>query len=250
MANDDQTNLAVNSTTNQKNSQKRFQENPHSFLEYREVLQNYLKQGVIEFVPDSDSDSNNVTFYLPYREIIRKDCPSSKPHIAFDASSHDTNSPSLISCQHIRPNLYPEIFDILLRFRLNAVAFAADMKQAFLQITLNEKDMDITKCFISNDLCDEPRPPSVYRFTRVLFSISSSAILLSATLKHHLKKYLEKYTNTVDFLNENIYVDDIIESRLFLYQALTITLEVIKIFEDASISLHKGQTNSKSLHKA
>ncbi|GFT06592.1 integrase catalytic domain-containing protein [Trichonephila clavipes] len=33
-------------------------------------------------------------------------------------------------------------------------------------------------------------------------------------------------------------------------QALKITLEATKIFEDASISLHKWQTNSKSLHKA
>ncbi|GFQ67773.1 integrase catalytic domain-containing protein [Trichonephila clavata] len=57
---------------------KRFQKNPHLFLEYREVLQNYLKQGIIELVPDSDSDSNNVTFYLPHREVIRKDRPFSQ----------------------------------------------------------------------------------------------------------------------------------------------------------------------------
>ncbi|GFY40423.1 uncharacterized protein TNIN_71421 [Trichonephila inaurata madagascariensis] len=56
---------------------KRFQKNPHLFLEYREVLQNFLKQGIIELFPNSDSDSNNVTFYLPHREVIRKDRLSS-----------------------------------------------------------------------------------------------------------------------------------------------------------------------------
>ncbi|GFU08700.1 retrovirus-related Pol polyprotein from transposon 412 [Trichonephila clavipes] len=40
------------------------------------------------------------------------------------------------------------------------------------------------------------------------------------------------------------------KSQPFVNQALTITLEATKIFEDASISLHKWQTNSKSLHKA
>ncbi|GFS32225.1 uncharacterized protein TNIN_168651 [Trichonephila inaurata madagascariensis] len=229
---------------------KRFQKNPHLFLEYREVLQNYLKQGIIELVPDSDSDSNNVTFYLPHREVIRKDRPSSQLRIVYDASSHDANSPSLNSCLHIGPNLYPEIFDILLRFRLNAVAFTADMKQAFLQIMLNEEDRDGTKFLLSNDPFDESQLPSVYRFTKVLFGKSSSPFLLSATIKHHLKKYLEKYTDTVNFLNENIYVDDIIGSQPFVNQALTITLEATKIFEDASISLHKWQTNSKFLHKA
>ncbi|GFQ90756.1 integrase catalytic domain-containing protein, partial [Trichonephila clavata] len=64
---------------------KLFQKNRHLFLEYREVLQNYLKQGIIELVPDSDSDSNNVTFYLPHREVIRKDRPSSQLRIVYDA---------------------------------------------------------------------------------------------------------------------------------------------------------------------
>ncbi|GFW96479.1 uncharacterized protein TNCV_4358011 [Trichonephila clavipes] len=73
---------------------------------------------------------------------------------------------------------------------------------------------------------------------------------LVPNIKHRLKKYSEKYTDTVNFLNENIYVDDIIGSQPFVNQALTITLEVTKIFEDASISLYKWQTNSKSLHKA
>ncbi|GFY53316.1 integrase catalytic domain-containing protein [Trichonephila inaurata madagascariensis] len=148
---------------------KRFQKNPHLFLEYREVLQNYLKQGIIELVPHSDSDSNNVTFYLPHREVVRKDHLSSQLRIVYDASAHDANSPFLNSCQHIGPNLYPEIFNILLRFRLNAITFTADMKQAFLQIMLNEEDREVTKFLFLNDPSDESQLPSVYRFTRVLF---------------------------------------------------------------------------------
>ncbi|GFY61944.1 integrase catalytic domain-containing protein [Trichonephila inaurata madagascariensis] len=234
-------------------SENQIMKNFESNIKYNEKAKqykNYLKQGIIELVPDSDSDSNNVTFYLPHREVIRKDSPSSQLRIVYDASSHDANSPSLNSCLHIGPNLYPEVFDILLRLRLNVVAFTADMKQAFLQIMLNEEDRDVTKFLFLNDPFDESELPSVYQFTRVLFGISSSPFLLSATIKHHLKKYLEKYTDTVNFLNENIYVDNIIGSQLIVNQALTITLEATKIFEDASISLHKWQTNSKSLHKA
>ncbi|GFY71611.1 uncharacterized protein TNIN_428761 [Trichonephila inaurata madagascariensis] len=79
-----------------------------------------------------------------------------------------------------RPNLYPEIFDILLRFKLNAVAFTADMKQAFLQIMLNEEDRDVAKnSLFLNDPSDESQLPSVYRFTRVLFGASSSPFLLA-----------------------------------------------------------------------
>ncbi|GFS41146.1 uncharacterized protein TNIN_66531 [Trichonephila inaurata madagascariensis] len=99
---------------------KRFQTDPHLFLEYRE------------------------------REVIRKDRPSSQLRIVYDASSHDANSLSLNSCLHIVPNLYPEIFDILLRFRLN------------------EEDRDVTKVLFSNHPSNESQLPSVYGFTRVL----------------------------------------------------------------------------------
>ncbi|GFU77891.1 uncharacterized protein TNCV_1138991 [Trichonephila clavipes] len=187
----------------------------------------------------SESDSRKFICSLNIeREAIRKDRPSSQLRIVYDASSHNANSLSLNSCLHIGPNLYPEIFDILLRFRLNAVAFTADMKQAFLQILLNEEDRVVTKLLFSNNPYDESRPPSVYWFTRVLFD-SSSPFLLSAIIKHHLKKYLGKYTNTVNFLKENIYVDDIMGCQLFENQALRITLEAIKNFEDTSIPLHQ-----------
>ena len=111
---------------------KRFQKNPDLFFEYRKLLPNYLKEDIIEYVPPSDCESNNVTFYLLHREVISKDRLLSQLHIAFDGSSHNKNSASLNSYLHVGLNLYPEVFDILLRFRFNAVAFAANMRQPFL----------------------------------------------------------------------------------------------------------------------
>ena len=65
-----------------------------------------------------------------------------------------------------------------------------------------------------------------------------------------MKKYFKKYVETIEFLNENIYVDDIIGSRSSVDQALNFSLETTKIFEDDSISLHKQKTNSLPLYKA
>ncbi|GFX47808.1 integrase catalytic domain-containing protein [Trichonephila clavipes] len=73
----------------------------------------------------------------------------------------------------------------------------------------NEEDRDVTKFLFSNDPSDESRLPSVYRFARVLFGISNSPFLLSATIKHHLKKYSEKYTDTGIEWDESL-PDDII----------------------------------------
>ena len=41
----------------------------------------------------------------------------------------------------------PEIFAILLRFRLHPAAIISDITQAFLQLTLDEKDRELTRFF-------------------------------------------------------------------------------------------------------
>ena len=50
----------------------------------------------------------------------------------------------------------------------------------------------------------------VYRFTRVVFGVSSSPFLLNATIRFHLEKYLETKESLVRHLLCSIYVDDVI----------------------------------------
>ncbi|XP_054716905.1 uncharacterized protein LOC129226328 [Uloborus diversus] len=227
---------------------KRFYRNPELYFEYKKVIDDYLRQKIIEPVINPDEE-DEVKFYLPHREIIRKERETSKLRIVFDASTHDSNCLFLNDCLHIGPNLYSKIFDILLRFRFHPIAYTTDMKQAFLQISLNEEDRDVTRFFFTDDPSEESIAPQVYKFTRVLFGISSSPFLLAGTLKYHLKQYTEKYPVTTKFLNDNIYVDDIICSLASVDEALSHTLESIAIFQDASLSLHKWRTNSKTLRE-
>ena len=65
--------------------------------------------------------------------------------IVFDASSHEPGSPSLNDFLEMGPNLLPEKFSVLLRFRLHKCAILGDVSQAFLQITLDTKDRDLTR---------------------------------------------------------------------------------------------------------
>ncbi len=46
---------------------KRFCRNSEQFVEYKKVLDNYLKEGIIESISNSRNE-NSVTFYLPRRE--------------------------------------------------------------------------------------------------------------------------------------------------------------------------------------
>ncbi|GFS67935.1 uncharacterized protein TNCV_1361861 [Trichonephila clavipes] len=133
------------------------------------------------------------------------------------------------------------------KFRENRVAFTADIKQAFLQIQLDEEDRDVTR-FLWNENPDGPEELiQSYRMTRVLFGVSSSPFLLAATIKHHLKRYVEKFPETCEMLNNSLYVDDLVSGRENVEQAFKTSLESVDIFKGASMILRKWQTNSTEL---
>ena len=84
-----------------------------------------------------------------YSTCLITRCPKvndTKWRIVFDASSHEKGAPSLNDTLEMGPNLLPEIFATLLRFRLNPMAIVGDIQQAFLQLQLDE-DRDLTRFF-------------------------------------------------------------------------------------------------------
>ncbi|GFY41397.1 integrase catalytic domain-containing protein [Trichonephila inaurata madagascariensis] len=71
--------------------------------------------------------------------------------------------------------------------------------------------------------------------TRVLFGVTSSQFLLNATIKHHLKRYVDKFPHTHKLLENNLYVDDVHIGEDNVDKALIVCLESYEIFKDASL---------------
>ncbi|GBN52144.1 hypothetical protein AVEN_1231-1 [Araneus ventricosus] len=213
---------------------RRFVRNPELYKSYQAILHDYLRQRIIELVPNT-CDTEHNTFYLPHREVVRNDRFSSKFRVVFDASSYDVGEVSLNDCLHIGPNLYPDIFDLLLRFRLYPIAFTADIKQAFLQIEVNGKDRDVSRFLFTDNPTDGSKLTQIYRFTRVLFGVNSSPFMLAATIKHHLRKYQGIYPETSEFLNNSIYIDDIIGGHQNTEDAYRTSTECMHIFREAGL---------------
>ena len=59
-----------------------------------------------------------------------------------DIRREKENQPSLYACLHPGPPLQNRLWDILLRERLYAILFTGDLKKAFLQIRIKEKERD------------------------------------------------------------------------------------------------------------
>ncbi|GFW62232.1 uncharacterized protein TNCV_4421211 [Trichonephila clavipes] len=134
---------------------------------------------------------------------------------------------------------------------MNPIAFVADIKMAFLMIEIDESERDFTRIFWDENpgIDLENKRLDIFRMTRVLFGIKSNPFLLAATIKHHLKKYVDIFPDTLNYLNQSLYVDDFLCGNVGVQAALTTCIESKQILEDASMDLRKWRTNSSELNQ-
>ncbi|GBN34930.1 hypothetical protein AVEN_210912-1 [Araneus ventricosus] len=142
----------------------------------------------------------------------------------------------------------PSNDSVLQRFE-SEIEYQNSRYRAFLQIEVDEKNRDVSRFLFNDDPTDGSKSPQIYRFTRVLFGVNSSPFMLAATIKHHLRKYQGIYPETSKFLNNCIYVDDIIGGHQNTEDAYRTSTECLHIFREAGMTLHKWQTNSEELRK-
>ncbi|XP_078384164.1 uncharacterized protein LOC144666642 [Oculina patagonica] len=229
---------------------RRLKRVPELLREYDQVIREQERDGVIEAVTNLEVGENGRTHYLPHHAVIRRDAKTTKVRVVYDASSRaDEKEPSLNDCLHVGPSLTQLLFDILVRFRCNRIALIADIEKAFLNIEVDVKDRDCLRFLWMDDLDKEEPMVVVYRFCRVVFGVSSSPFLLSATLRHHLKSYENEDAEFVRKVLEEFYVDDFNSGADSVEEAFTLYQKIKSRLEEASFRLRKWSSNSEDLIK-
>ena len=155
---------------------------------YDDIFQEQLQAGIIEEVHD-EGECGNVT-YLPHREVVKDQSVTTKVRIVFDASARLKGQPCLNDILYKGPCLNPELYNLLLQFRVYPIAIKGDIEKAYLQISVDEKDRDLLRFLWFKNLFNEHQVELCkYRFTRVIFGANCSQFLLNATIENHVSKY-------------------------------------------------------------
>nr|XP_015912433.1 uncharacterized protein LOC107443167 [Parasteatoda tepidariorum] len=179
----------------------------HILEAYQDVLLAWLNEGIIEEV-NMDNEILPGHFH-PHRAVI-KNSSAIKIRSVFDASARMKNSTSLNECLAKGPNFLELIPTVLTRFRMIKFAVTGDIKQAFLQVSMSKEDWNYLRFLwmIDGDL----NKLKIYRHCRVVFGLTCSPFLLSATLKHHLAKVPPQLKDTALLLQDSFNVDNCLAS--------------------------------------
>jgi hypothetical protein len=216
---------------------KRLENNEALKQMYHQQMLNYITRGQVEAA--SAEDSTSTLFYLPHQAVKKEKHRKTKWRIVFDASSHETNVPSLNKVLEKGPNLLPEIFAILLRFRLHPTAIISDITQPFLQLTLDERDRHLTRFFWyripqdSEGHCQTTDEVMTYRFTWLPFGLTCSPFLLSTILREHVDWHKVTFPTAAPLIDSNMFMDDFTfgaendNGTITIYYELTALMKLI-----------------------
>ena len=113
-------------------------------------------------------------------------------------------------------------------------------------IVVDDRDRDVL-CFLWVDDIAKSEPEiKAYRFTWVVFGVSSSPFLLNVTIRFHLESHMESNGEIVKCLRST-YVDDIVSEADTGAEAFKLFVQAKVIFKRGGFNLRKFVTNSPEL---
>ena len=95
----------------------RLQKDPELRQEYDAIIQEQLKSGIIEKIPEG-TENKAYCKYIPHHCVIRRDHDTTNVRIVFDGSAKGSKDILTLNDNlEVGPNYMPHFCDTLLRFR-------------------------------------------------------------------------------------------------------------------------------------
>ncbi|XP_026745741.1 uncharacterized protein LOC113507087 [Trichoplusia ni] len=224
--------------------EKKFRKSPDLQKEYSKVINDYIKQGHIEKVPDIENDKRAV--YLPHHAVTRADKESTRTRVVFDASCKGSNNVSLNDELLVGPQLQEDLRNILMRWRMKRVCFMADIKQMFRQVLVSPEDADFQRILWRQQESDTLEE---YRLLRVTFGTASAPYLAVKTLQQVAKDEAKNNILVAQTINEDFYMDDLLSGTDSVSEALSLSKELSVTLQKGGFQLTKWASNSIVLMK-
>jgi len=205
------------------NLAKRFKKDSVFANEYSVFMEDVLRKGYAEKVPQEQLQRNDgQVWYIPHHGVYHK--KKGKLRVVFDCSSsfkgHSLNSKLLQG-----PDLINPLLGVLLRFRKERISKMADIEAMYYQVQVQNHHHDFLR-FLWWPQGDVDQPLEVYRMNVHLFDAVSSPSIANLALKQTGIDYSERYSSQViDTINHIVFTSTIVSSLWPLRRKLSSSLK-------------------------
>ncbi|XP_022180294.1 uncharacterized protein LOC111040631 [Myzus persicae] len=207
--------------------------------QYDKFISEYISLGHMELAsPIIDKP----TFYLPHHPVFKSDSTTTKMRVVFDGSATTRSGLSLNNIMLRGPKMQPDIFNILLRFRLHPVALTADVEKMYRQVLVAEEDCELQRIVYRSQ---PGEPLRHYKLKTVTYGTKSASFLATRCL-HELGAPI-KTTPIGRVICQDFYVDDLISGGNTDQECYDIHKQVHSILGNAGFPLRKWCSSSVTL---
>ena len=199
---------------------------------YKNIIAEYIELGHARKIPVSSLvTQESQVWYLPHHPVFHPQKPE-KTRVVFDCASSFQGT-SLNSQLLQGPDMTSSLVGVLLRFRLEYVAFIADIEKMFHQVKVTPRDCEFLRFLWWPD-GDMSKEPVDHQMLVHLFGATSSPSCASFALRQTAKDNRSCFdVQTIDSVYRNFYVDDCLRS-------LATTEEAKSLIQQLSVLLPKG----------
>ncbi|CAL8088051.1 unnamed protein product [Calicophoron daubneyi] len=216
------------------------------FGKYKVVMQHNIDRGYMETLNASPcAREDEPCWYLPHHPVLNPKKPD-KLRIVFDCAAKFGNV-SLNDKLLQGPDLTNNLVAILTRFRLYAVAVAADIEEMFFQVRVPEKDRNALRVlwWPEHDLA---RDPVDYRLTVHPFGAVSSPCCANLALRKTASTFGHLFDPGVTkAIVENFYVDDYLTSFTDKQTASVHVSQIASLLSMGGFRLTKWFSNNRAV---
>ncbi|GFT60787.1 integrase catalytic domain-containing protein [Trichonephila clavipes] len=144
----------------------------------------------------------------------------------------------------IGPRVQPELFPILIQFRIFSVAICVHVEKMFRQIKVQEEDVD-WQIILWRDSPTEPIRE--YRLTTVTYGTSSAPFLSTRTLQQLAIDEQKNYPAASRATLSHFYVDDLLSRSATKKGAIQLVSELKEMMKRGGFSLRKWVSNDPDI---
>ncbi|GFW30302.1 uncharacterized protein TNCV_3850731 [Trichonephila clavipes] len=175
---------------------------------------------------------------------MKGDSVSTKLRIVFDGTCKPSNGNSLNSILGIGKMLQPNLFKILVKFRLSEIAFSADIQQMYRQILIDQEDQNFQRIVWRES---KDSPIREYKLCTVTYGTASAPYLATLCL---FQKGLELERDdpaVSSLIKESFYIDDLMAGAPSSEEAISLIKTLSSILEARGFHLRKWLSNSSEV---
>lgn len=216
--------------------------NPVKKQHFKDFMNKMLENGHAEEAPSVAEEEE--CWYLPIFGVYHPQKPD-QIRCVFDSSAQH-NGISLNKVLLQGPDLINSLLGVLLRFRRETIAIAADIQQMFYSFYVNHEHRNYLRFFWYKDN-DFDKPLVEFRMCVHVFGNSPSPAIATYGLRQSVKNSDD---DVKSFVNDDFYVDDALTSLPSAQQAISLMKRTQADLQCDGLTLHKVISNDEEVVSA